>query len=80
MPKTKLAITLDAATLAELDGLVRAHLFPNRSQAIQAAVTEKLTRLSHGRLARECAKLDPVVEQSMADEGLGAELAEWPEF
>jgi metal-responsive CopG/Arc/MetJ family transcriptional regulator len=80
MAKTKLAITLDVATLAELDGLVRAQQFANRSQAIQEAVAEKLTRLSHGRLVRECANLDPVAEQALADEGLGAELAEWPAF
>ena len=31
----------------------------------------KLERMDQGRLARECAKLDRVFEQSMADEGIG---------
>jgi metal-responsive CopG/Arc/MetJ family transcriptional regulator len=80
MAKTKLAITLETATLEELDRLVTEHRFPNRSQAIQAAVEEKLTRLSHSRLARECAKLDPAAEQALAEEGMASELAEWPAY
>lgn len=31
------------------------------------------------RLARECAKLDPAVEQAFAEEGMEAELELWPE-
>lgn len=80
MGRAKVAITLDATTLQELDRLVDARLFPNRSQAIQEAVDEKLTRLSHSRLARECAKLDPAFEKALAEEGMGQELAEWPEY
>jgi len=55
-------------------------VFPNRSQAIQEAVEEKLSRLEHGRLARECAKLDPAFEKALAEEGLSEELAEWPVY
>jgi hypothetical protein len=44
------------------------------------AVSEKLDRLDGSRLARECAKLDVVEEQALADEGLGAELEQWPEY
>ena len=54
--------------------------FPNRSQAIQEAVDEKLARLSQGRLARECAKLDPEFEKALAEEGMSGELSEWPEY
>ncbi|MXY98177.1 MAG: hypothetical protein F4Z29_10630 [Gemmatimonadetes bacterium] len=43
--------------------------YKNRSQAIEEAVSEKLDRLKRGRLARECAKLDPVEEQELAEEG-----------
>ena len=32
------------------------------------------------RLAQECAKLDPAFEQALADEGLAAEVDEWPEY
>ena len=80
MGRLKIAITLDAESLGEIDALVRERRFPNRSQAIQVAVDEKLARLSHGRLARECAKLDPACEQALAEEGMGEVLAEWPEY
>jgi hypothetical protein len=32
------------------------------------------------RLARECAKLDKAFEQALAEEGLAAEMEEWPEY
>lgn len=32
------------------------------------------------RLALECAKLDPAAEQEMSDEGLAAEVAQWPPY
>jgi len=43
-------------------------------------VRDKLERLNRGRLARECAKLDRAIERKMADEGLAADLEEWPDF
>ena len=54
--------------------------YPNRSQAIQDALDEKLARLAHSRLAEECAKLDPGLEQALAEEGMDGELAEWPDY
>ena len=80
MPAAKVAISLDADVLARVDRLVRQQVFPNRSKAIEEAVKEKLERLDRSRLARECAKLDPVFEKALADEGLSGELAEWPEY
>lgn len=80
MAKAKLAITLDEKTIAEVDGLVRRRLFPNRSRVIEAAVQEKLARLGKNRLAAECALLDPSFEKAMAEEGMGEELSEWPEY
>ncbi len=80
MAKTKIAITLDEKTLNEVDQLVRHRAFPNRSRIIGEAIQEKLARMSHNRLARECAKLDPDFEKSLAEERLGEELAEWPEY
>jgi Arc/MetJ-type ribon-helix-helix transcriptional regulator len=80
MGRTKVGITLEADSLLAIDRLVVDRRFPNRSQAIQEAVDEKLARLSHTRLARECAKLDPDFEQSLAEEGVAGELAEWPEY
>jgi metal-responsive CopG/Arc/MetJ family transcriptional regulator len=80
MAKSKIAISLDENTVERLDRLVKENLFPNRSQAIQAAVEEKLARLKRSRLARECAKLDPKVERALAEEGLSRDLSEWPEY
>ncbi|MBI4353276.1 MAG: CopG family transcriptional regulator [Candidatus Omnitrophica bacterium] len=80
MNAAKVAISLDRSLLTRLDQLVRAHVFPNRSRAIQTAVQEKITRLDRSRLARECAKLDPRFEQKMAEEGFSRELDEWPRY
>jgi len=80
MATSKIAITIDDNTLKQLDLLVKSKLFPNRSRAIQDAVTEKLMRLEKGRLAKECAKLDPQFEQSLAEEGFSAEMETWPEY
>ena len=44
------------------------------------AVAEKLARLDRSRLARECAKLLPGEEQQLADEGMGRDASEWPEY
>ena len=80
MAASKIAITLDENILKRIDLLVKSNVFPNRSRAIQAAVAEKLTRLDKSRLAKECAKFDPVYEQSIAEEGFTSELGEWPEY
>jgi Arc/MetJ-type ribon-helix-helix transcriptional regulator len=66
--------------LDRLDRLVARRVFPNRSRAIQQAVAEKLKKLERTRLARECAKLDPKFEKALAEEGMGEELGEWPEY
>jgi metal-responsive CopG/Arc/MetJ family transcriptional regulator len=78
--KSKVAISLDGRTVGRLDRLVKTHVFPNRSQAIQVAVDEKLARMDKSRLARECAKANPAQEKAMAEEGMSWELGEWPEY
>ena len=80
MPKTKVAVTLDTELLDELDALVAEGHHANRSQAIEAAVAEQLARVRRTRLARECAKLDPGEEKALADEGLRADFAAWPDY
>ena len=80
MTTAKVAVSLDEGLLNRLDRLVSKAVFPNRSQAIQVAVEEKLERLERSRLARECAKLDPDFEKSIAEEGLSEELSGWPEY
>jgi Arc/MetJ-type ribon-helix-helix transcriptional regulator len=80
MARAKIAITLDPDLLGEIDSLVARRAYANRSLAIEAAVSEKLDRLSRGRLARECALLDPALEKAMAEEGMTGELDRWPEY
>ncbi len=80
MPKTKLAVTLDTALVKNLDHLVARRQFANRSQAVEAAVAEKLARLARTRLATECAKLDADEEKAIAEEGLGGSAETWPEY
>lgn len=80
MAVSKIAITLDEELLKRLDRLVAERRFPNRSRAIQEAVAEKLNRIERNRLARECAKLDRVYEQELADEVLAGDLSEWPTY
>jgi metal-responsive CopG/Arc/MetJ family transcriptional regulator len=79
MTVQKIAITIDEELLEELDKLISARRFPNRSRAIQEAVREQLARLRRDRLARESAKLDRAFEQKLSEEGLG-DLTEWPEY
>lgn len=80
MSKLKVAITLDAELLDQVDTLVRERRFPSRSQAIETALAEKLERLGRARLARECAKLDPAEERRFAEEGLAEDLRSWPAY
>ena len=80
MATAKVAVTIDEDLLGKLDRLVKAHVFPNRSRAIQEAVSDKLARLDQRRLTQECAKLDKDFEQAMAEEGLNSEVDAWPEY
>jgi len=80
MGKAKIAITLDAEYIGELDRLVEENHFQNRSQAIRDAVREKLARMKRSRLSMECAKLDPKFEKAMAEEGLVEDMSQWPEY
>ena len=80
MARSKIAITLDQNLLREIDRMVRQGTFPNRSQAIEQAVADKVERLKKTRLAREAAKLDPKEEVALAEEGLAEEIDLWPEY
>jgi len=80
MPKTKVALTLDSELLQRVDELVAKQRFRNRSQAVEAALADKVHRLARTRLARESAKLNPKQEKRLADEGIGDALDSWPEY
>ncbi|HUO84975.1 MAG TPA: ribbon-helix-helix domain-containing protein [Thermoanaerobaculia bacterium] len=79
MARAKIAITIDQVALRELDRLVHQGVFPNRSKAIESAITDRLEREHRSRLARECAKLDPAEERALAEEMMTGE-SEWPEY
>lgn len=80
MPKTKVALSLDSALIEQVDELVDRRRFRNRSQAVEAALADKLRRLARTRLARESAKLDPREEKRLAEDGLAEDVASWPEY
>jgi Arc/MetJ-type ribon-helix-helix transcriptional regulator len=80
MPTAKVAVTVDAELLQEVDRWVAAGEFPSRSRAVQ----EGLIRLQEQRARRhsllaELAKLDPAEERALAEEWFAGE-ATWPEY
>lgn len=80
MSTTKIAITIDGKLVQKIDSLVEKRIFPNRSRAIQVAVSEKLSRLEKSRLAKECLHLDKAFEQQLSEIGLAFEVESWPEY
>jgi hypothetical protein len=50
-----------------VDELVAGLKFRNRSQAIEAALSDTLQRVARTRLARESAKLNPIEEKRLAE-------------
>jgi len=80
MGKAKIAITLDEKIVSRLDRLVKQEAYTNRSQAIEAAIRDKLQRLDRTRLAQELNKIDPQYEKALAEEGIATDGAAWPEF
>lgn len=72
----KVAVTLDRRAVEDLDRWVSEGKYPNRSRALQAAVSLLAEREKRTRLARELSKLVRTDEQRMAEEGLGD--ASWP--
>jgi Arc/MetJ-type ribon-helix-helix transcriptional regulator len=78
--KTKVALTLDAGLVDQIDELVDRRKFRNRSQAVEAALADKLRRLARTRLARESAKLNPLEEKRLAEQTMADVLDSWPEY
>ena len=81
MNAAKISISLDHDLLQRLDRLVLSHVFSNRRpRPFKRRSKEKIARLQKSRLALECAKLEPLEEQALADTGLAEEAAEWPPY
>jgi len=80
MPKSKIAVTIDAQVISQVDRLVKEKAYPNRSRIIEEALTEKLSRMDRSRLLRELNKLDVGFERALAEEGIAQDTTEWPEY
>jgi len=76
MASVKVAITLDQQLLKLVDRWVAQGRYPNRSQAIQSALRDKLERWRRVRLAEEAAKLDPQDERALTEQTFVGET--WP--
>jgi Arc/MetJ-type ribon-helix-helix transcriptional regulator len=61
-----------------VDQWVKQGRYPNRGQAIQAALREKGEQWARTRLAEELAKLDVEAERALSEERLAGET--WSEF
>ena len=79
MATNKIAITIEGGLLREVDRMVGAGRFPNRSRAIQEALRFVIDRWKHRRLAAEAARLDPRAERREAD-FFGRGEAPWPGY
>ena len=78
MPAAKLAVTIDAQLLRDVDRWVASGEFPSRSRAVQVALTRlREERSRRGTLLSELAKLDRAEEQRLAEEWLQGETP-WP--
>jgi Arc/MetJ-type ribon-helix-helix transcriptional regulator len=80
MPTTKVAVTIDAELLEQVDRWVKQGEFPNRSRAIQAGIAQLMEqRERHESLLAELARLDPIEERAVAEEWLSGETS-WPDY
>jgi len=80
MTRAKIAITIDQVLLELLDNLVQNRIFNNRSQAINSALREKLSRIQKTRLELECKKLVIEEEREFADIGIEEDFKEWDKY
>ena len=80
MTRAKIAITIDQVLLELLDSLVQNKTFKNRSQAINFALQEKLSRIQKTRLELECQKLVMKDEREFADVGIEEDFKEWDKY
>jgi metal-responsive CopG/Arc/MetJ family transcriptional regulator len=78
--RAKIAITIDQVLLELLDSLVQNNIFQNRSQAINTALKEKLSRIEKTRLELECQKLIKQEEREFADMGIEEDFREWERY
>ena len=78
MPLQKIAITVEQSAIKEIDRLIDAGHYQNRSRVIQSALDLMIHRYRSDRLALECEKLDPDEELGCSEEGIGVDP--WPRY
>ena len=77
MATKRIVVTIELATLREVDKLVRAGRYPNRSKAVQVALRDQIARVRRIRLAQELSKMDPTEAKAIADVVFRAEPRTW---
>lgn len=73
MPTAKVAITVEKELLKTVDRWVIQGRYPNRSQAIQAALRAQMERWKRTRLVEALEQVDPEEEKALADEPLAGD-------
>ena len=79
MNRQRVSISLDKRTLRRLDRWVRDGIYPSRSRAIEGELKALSTPADLRPLIRECGRLDPNEERSLAEEWLDGERDAWRE-
>ena len=70
MRNARIAVTIDRPLLTRPHRMVKKRTVLQSESRIQEALRDKLGRTKHGQVDAECIKLDPHVEQNLAEEGL----------
>jgi metal-responsive CopG/Arc/MetJ family transcriptional regulator len=72
--KTKIAVSLDAKLVKQVDALVKRKAYGSRSAAIEAALRSQLKAKRDAEYDALLAQLDPAEEQAMAEERYKGEV------
>jgi Arc/MetJ-type ribon-helix-helix transcriptional regulator len=72
--KTKIAVSLDARLVKEVDAQVKRHRYPSRSAAIDAALRNQAKAHHDAEYEAMLAQLDPDEERAWANERIRGEV------
>jgi metal-responsive CopG/Arc/MetJ family transcriptional regulator len=71
MVEKRIVIEIASELLAEIDQLIARHMFADRGEFIEAAVSHQIAQFRRSRLADACLRLDADEERGLAEEGIG---------
>ncbi len=80
MPKEKIAVTIDAEILKELDLMVKEKDIASRSKAIEEAVAQRIECWRKRRLFEELRKLESEAEMKESESGFEAVNEAWQKY